>query len=258
MEWNEWMPFYDAISRDLSLDRSRDEMSCSVLSSLLLSNPNLSDPDETLLSAHRLMLGRDVYVLGAGPGLEAELDRLITEMTAKGRWGDDDTAKDVLVAADGATSAALGRGYVPQVIVTDLDGDAQEQMICLERGSIMFVHAHGDNIPLLNHVVPRLRGPVVGTTQIEPPGNAPIYNFGGFSDGDRAAFIAQHFGCASITLLGFDLETPAMKLGKGGGRKVLDEAAYDRKFRKLTWANVLLALINEPRVRFFDQEEGLI
>jgi hypothetical protein len=46
-----------------------------------------------------------------------------------------------------------------------------------------------------------------------------------------------------------------MKLGNGGARRQLSVGEYDRKFRKLTWANVLLALIDPPKVRFFDQRD---
>ena len=46
--------------------------------------------------------------------------------------------------------------------------------------------------------------PVIGTTQIEPISD--VYNFGGFTDGDRAVFLAEHFGAKEIELVGFDFE----------------------------------------------------
>jgi uncharacterized Rossmann fold enzyme len=251
----EWMPYYDAISKDLSLDKEMDRRSGALLSSLLISNNGLSDVDETKVSVQRTVQGKDVYVLGAGPLLEEELDRLISMMTTIGRWGKDSTGMDVIIAADGATSVALSRGYVPQIIVTDLDGGIEDQLHCLGRGSIMFVHAHGDNIPVISRVAPFLKGPVIGTVQTEPDNEGRVFNFGGFTDGDRAAFIADHFSCSSITLLGFDLTGPAMKLRDGGRRETMDDVSYARKFRKLTWANVLLALIDIPKVRFFERPD---
>lgn len=255
MDWTEWMPYYDAISRDLSLDREMDSRSGAILSSIILSNQGLSSAVETLRSVRDLVQGKDVYVLGAGPEIEEDLERLVTEMTASGRWVRNGTGDDVLIAADGATSAALARGYVPHIIVTDLDGGIEDQLSCLGLGSMMFVHAHGDNISVIERVAPMLKGHVIGTVQTEPLGPGPIYNFGGFSDGDRAAFIASHFGCSSITLLGFDLGGPAMKLMDGGRREPIDDASYTRKRCKLTWANVLLALIGPPKVRFFGKPD---
>lgn len=255
MDWTEWKPYYDTISKDLSLDSEMDRRSGAVLSSLINENPGLSDVDETWLSVQRTVQGKDVFVLGGGPLLEQELDRLISMMTASGRWGKEGTGKDVMIAADGATSVALSRGYVPHMIVTDLDGGIEDQLNCLGRGSIMFVHAHGDNITVIYRVVPVLKGPVIGTVQTEPDSEGKVFNFGGFTDGDRAAFIADHFGCSSITLLGFDLTGPAMKLRDGGYRETMDDLSFARKFRKLTWANVLLSLIDIPKVRFFERPD---
>jgi hypothetical protein len=249
------MPYYEAISRDLSLDKDEDARSGAVLSSILLSKGGLYDPDEILLSVRGLVQGRDVYVLGAGPRLEQELDRLIAGMTARGRWGKSGTGNDVIIASDGATSVVLSRGYKPQIIVTDLDGGVEDQLSCLGLGSILFVHAHGDNIPVISRVAPMLKGQVIGTIQTEPDRAGKVFNFGGFSDGDRAAFIASHFGCHSITLLGFDLGGPASKLMDGGRREPIDDVSYARKFRKLKWANVLLALIDSPKVRYFEETD---
>jgi len=57
-----------------------------------------------------------------------------------------------------------------------------------------------------------------------------VYNFGGFSDGDRAAFAADELGASSITLAGFDLD---------------DENVDPMKRGKLRWARKLLALIGQ-------------
>jgi hypothetical protein len=43
---------------------------------------------------------------------------------------------------------------------------------------------------------------VLGTTQAQPAGN--LYNFGGFTDGDRALFLAVALGASEITLAGMD------------------------------------------------------
>jgi uncharacterized Rossmann fold enzyme len=94
------------------------------------------------------------------------------------------------------------------------------------KGTIIVIHAHGDNRHLIQYWVPRLIGQVVGTTQSTPIQN--VYNFGGFSDGDRAVFAADELGASHITLVGFDC----------------DDASVDQVKRgKLMWARKLLARI---------------
>jgi len=51
--------------------------------------------------------------------------------------------------------------------------------------------------------VPKLRNPI-GTTQLKPFGK--LHNFGGFTDGDRAVCLAEHFKAGLIILAGMDFE----------------------------------------------------
>ena len=91
-------------------------------------------------------------------------------------------------------------------------------------GSIIVVHAHGDNIDSIVKKVPRLKR-VIGTTQSRPLNN--VYNFGGFTDGDRCVFLAKHLGAAEIKLVGFDYE---------------DQSVTPRKRKKLSWAKRLIEI----------------
>ena len=59
--------------------------------------------------------------------------------------------------------------------------------------------------------------------QCRPPQG--LYNFGGFTDGDRCVFLAKELGAASIKLVGFDFE---------------DESVTPRKRKKLAWAKRLI------------------
>jgi len=87
------------------------------------------------------------------------------------------------------------------------------------------VHAHGDNIEKMEKYVPLMQD-MVGSTQSVPLEN--VYNFGGFSDGDRCVFIAKQFDAASITLVGFDLA---------------DDNVTSIKKKKLEWANRLIDMV---------------
>jgi len=88
------------------------------------------------------------------------------------------------------------------------------------------IHAHGDNMPLIRHWTQKFTGPVVGTAQSRPI--PPLHNFGGFTDGDRAVYAADHLGAARIIIIGFDLDDPDVDFIKRA---------------KLQWARRLLALI---------------
>jgi 2-amino-4-hydroxy-6-hydroxymethyldihydropteridine diphosphokinase len=86
------------------------------------------------------------------------------------------------------------------------------------------VHAHGDNQDLLREYVPKLRN-VIGTTQTRPPHG--LYNFGGFTDGDRCVFFARYLRASEIKLIGFDFD---------------DMSVTPRKHKKLAWAKRLIEL----------------
>lgn len=202
MQFSEWEPYYQEIVEYFGFDRAADEEAARLLATLL-------DRDN-LLSLASLTDGNEVTVCGNAPCLKDE----ITKITG------------IVFAADAAAEVLDSHGIYVDAIFTDLDG-ATDRIIELNReGTIIVVHAHGDNMPLLNYWVPRFRGKVVGTTQAAPLPH--VYNFGGFSDGDRAVFAADELGASKISLAGFDLD---------------DENVDPMKRGKLRWARKLLALI---------------
>jgi hypothetical protein len=95
-------------------------------------------------------------------------------------------------------------------------------------GSVTLVHAHGDNIETLQEHLPRFTQQLMLTTQTRPFDG--VFNFGGFTDGDRAVCVADHFGARTIRLVGFDFDRPTVKEGK-------DVAV---KKRKLAWARRII------------------
>ena len=96
----------------------------------------------------------------------------------------------VVIAADGATEMCLDVGIIPDFVVTDLDGNYQSLIRAHLEGSIMVIHAHGDNIDKISSQVPYFSN-AIGTTQNFPLNN--VYNFGGFTDGDRSVSLAVEF-----------------------------------------------------------------
>lgn len=212
MEWADWEPYYVQILRDFGFDRGRDEEAARLLARLL--------PDARAGPAdmrHRLD-ARTVTVLGNGPNLEDELDH----------------AEGVVVAADEATSVALRHGLVPSIIVTDLDGRVEDQVEAQAHGSFVVIHAHGDNTEALRRWTSSFGHRTLGTTQAEP--SDEVHNFGGFTDGDRAVYLADHFGAGEIRMVGFDFTRPNPK-----------DQPTAVKLRKLAWARRLLEDLGRRR-----------
>jgi hypothetical protein len=203
MKFEEWEPYYRAILADFGWTPDGDEEAARIMA------PMLPDPAPALARLNALIDGRDVLVCGKAPCLEGELE-------------DIDRSQYTVIAADGATSTLLAAGIVPDVIVSDLDGSHADLLTANAKGAIVLAHAHADNIPAVREMVPKLKN-VIGTTQTRPFDH--VYNFGGFSDGDRCVFLAKEFGAASITIIGFDLS---------------DTNVTPKKLKKLKWARRLL------------------
>jgi len=204
MEFKQWEPIYLDILEDMGFSREEDEHAAIILSRML----NLDNTvDVSVLS--KLIAGKRVIVCGNAPCLKDQLE--VTDLSGY-----------TVIAADGATAVLIDKDIVPDIIVTDLDGDLEKEILANKRGSVVVVHAHGDNIDKLERYVPLMKD-IIGSTQSVPLVN--VYNFGGFSDGDRCVFLADEFHASEIKLLGFDLD---------------DVNVTDIKKKKLIWAKKLI------------------
>jgi len=212
MEWKDWLPIYENILMEFQYSRVEDERSALILSRLL-EDKDVISPQSLMSSIHGKLL---TVAASAFESQEAS-----------------DIDDEVLIATGGFIRVLLKEDKVPDIIVTDLDGDIKAQLELNQRGSIAVIHAHGDNIPEIEKWVPHFTGKVMGTTQSEPLHN--VHNFGGFTDGDRAVFLADHFGAKEIRLLGFDFDNPVPKPG----------VDPEIKRRKLAWARKLIDMVNE-------------
>ncbi len=219
MEFDEWEPVYEAILADLGYDRAGDEQARDVLASL-------TDG----FDRERLSSARDatVAVAGAGPSLEdeASLERA--------------REVDVVFAASTAADTLADHGIDVDCMVTDLDKNPNTVRRLTAEGIPVAVHAHGDNLPAVRAVVPDCTDEfVLPTTQAEPRGS--VENFGGFTDGDRAAFLADHLGAARLVFVGWDLDDPTVEPAKA---------------RKLEWAERLLYWLESRRNERFAVLDG--
>jgi 2-amino-4-hydroxy-6-hydroxymethyldihydropteridine diphosphokinase len=215
MEYAVWAPLYSQIAREFDFPFPREEYAARRLEELL---PRAAR-DRPLERLRDRIEGRLAVVVGAAPSAgPPPLWRLEATPSAP-----------VVVVADSATRVCLDAGLVPTVIATDLDGPVPPEVSANRRGSLVVVHAHGDNVEAVEEWVPEFPGELAGSWAGPPrPG---LLDVGGFTDGDRAAFLADAAGASAILLWGFDFEH-------------VDEptpAATERKRAKLRWAERALA-----------------
>lgn len=228
MEYAEWAPTYRRIRAEFGFTMARERASARLLSSLLPEGAR-APPLERL---RPLALGREVVVVGLAPGGGAPP---IWSLPAVER-------PRALFAADGAAARCLRAGLVPDAVVTDLDGPVPSEVEANAKGAFVVVHAHGDNASALRAWVPQLSGRLAGSWA--GPATGALLDVGGFTDGDRAAYLAEHLGARRVLLWGFDFERvdepdPALRARKlaklAWARRALAELARRRTTPLLTW-----------------------
>ncbi|WP_049933677.1 6-hydroxymethylpterin diphosphokinase MptE-like protein [Halarchaeum acidiphilum] len=206
MQFHEWEPAYEAILRDFGYDRAGDEAAREELAALV-SGFDVSRLDVT---------GETVAVVGAAPDLADDLA--------------DVAAADRAFVASTAADVCREHGIDIDVHVTDLDKNPGTSRALTEAGTPVAAHAHGDNRDLAAAWVPEFDDDyVLGTTQARPVDG--VRNFGGFTDGDRAAFLADAMGAESLVFAGWDFAA----------------ASNAAKRRKLRWAARLLSWLEARR-----------
>lgn len=215
MDWDHWEPHYLRIVEQFGYSVERDREAAAWLAGLLERQGH--DSKGGLAKLGQLMTGRVVEVVGAA------LDP-VDYLSAEGA---------VVLAADGAAAGLEDAGVAPHVVVTDLDGPRKALKRAVESGVMMVVHAHGDNQERLEWAVEDLR-PTLGTCQCQPV--TGLFNFGGFTDGDRAVFLAASLGARQIRLTGFDFGEP------GPYSHHRDPTV---KQAKLAWAQRLMDVVRE-------------
>ncbi|MFD1587349.1 6-hydroxymethylpterin diphosphokinase MptE-like protein [Halorientalis brevis] len=216
MDYPTWAPVYEAILDDFGFDRAADERARDVL----------ADLTDSFDCSKLSLAGRQVAIAGAGPSLDAERDRA--------------ASADAVLAASTAADRLLAAGVDVDCMVTDLDKTPETARELTERGVPVAAHAHGDNVPAVREYVPTFEDEwVLPTTQAEPVG--PVRNFGGFTDGDRAAFLADHFGAGELVFVGWDFDDPAVG---------------QLKRQKLAWAERLLSWLEQRRGERFGVLDG--
>ncbi len=193
---NEWQKQMEKVYEALPIDPKKDLEASATARRLF--KPYKESILATLNVLQKIIKDKCIVIFGAGPSLDESLEECLDILN---RNMDNCT----YISADGATSALLMRNIIPQIIVTDFDGDLHFQIEALNRGAILVLHWHGDNYVRLKkiHSLQVSLERVVPTVQVNETKYVP--NFGGFTDGDRAAYLARYFRARKIVLIGFDL-----------------------------------------------------
>lgn len=221
MDFQTWEPVYDAILADLGFDRAADERARDAFVGMLRAHESQPADLSTLD-----LRDQTVAVAGAAPTLSDELSLA--------------QDADAVIAASSAARRLRAEGIGVDCMVTDLDGAPETAIRLTTYDTPVAIHAHGDNTRAIQEYVPQCQlSAVLPTTQAGPA--PPVLNVGGFTDGDRAAFLADHLGASSLVFPGWDFD---------------DSTVSKLKRRKLGWAERLLYWLERRRDEQFAVLDG--
>ena len=206
-----WEKRYFSILKEMNYSEKKDKESALILDSILKKT-------DTIEKVREIIQGKTVFVIGSGPSLSIAIPKL------------KKLKKSIKIAADSSLKPLIDNGIIPDIIVTDLDGNEDTIKKISKTKSIFVIHAHGDNIEKLQ-MVKKMKN-CIGTTQTNPFNK--IQNFGGFTDGDRGVFLASHFDAKKIILFGMDFGN---QIGKFSNTKRSDR---EIKLKKLEIGKDLL------------------
>ena len=206
-----WKKRYLLILKELDYSQKKDKESAIILDSILKKT-------DTTEKISKMIEAKTVFVIGSGPSLSKAIPKL------------KKLKRTIKIAADSSLKPLVDNGIIPDIVVTDLDGDENTIKKIAKTKSIFVIHAHGDNIEKLE-LVKEIKNKI-GTTQSNPFNK--IQNFGGFTDGDRGVFLASYFGAKKIILFGMDFGN---KIGRFSNTKKSDRKV---KLKKLEIGESLL------------------
>lgn len=219
MDFETWEPVYEQILSDMGFDRGGDERARDRLAALCAENAGAVLPSLDYS-------GQTVAIAGGAETLPAEF--------AVAR------SADVVVAASMAAQRLREEGIAVDCMVTDLDKTPETARELTTEGVPVAVHAHGDNIPAVEAHVPGFDHEfLLPTTQARPTDT--VWNFGGFTDGDRAAFLADALGAETLVFPGWEFD---------------DQTVGALKRQKLRWAERLLYWLEHRRDEQFGCLDG--
>ncbi|MHA1126266.1 MAG: 6-hydroxymethylpterin diphosphokinase MptE-like protein [Candidatus Heimdallarchaeota archaeon] len=220
---------YEKIIKLLDIKPRFDKKATKILHKML----NAERVNKSLMNLEKCLKNAIVFIFGAGPSLENSIEQVKSILA-------NNQTPIKIIAVDGAAKALLDNDLKIDVIVSDFDGSIPTIIKSHEiNKTILLLHAHGDNIPSVKKVKQLLQKEnVVGTTQISE--TTKVKNFGGFTDGDRAAYLASNMAAKVVVLFAFDFGD---KIGRYSKPEIYTENVpiTERKSIKLSIAKKLLS-----------------
>lgn len=236
MEINNWKTYYNKIMNDFKFNKEDDLKSAYILKDIINKEQNNISTD----ILKKIIENKEIYIFGAGPSLKKHINQYLKEINnSKNKQNDKIT---VVIAADGATKALLEKNIIPDIIVSDLDGDLNSIYYCNNKGSIIVIHAHGDNINLIKEHTPKLKN-IMGSYQY-PIEIENLINYGGFTDGDRCCFLAEKFNGKKLILGGMDFGEYITKYSRPNIKNEV-EKGDEIKIKKLKYGEELVKWLKE-------------
>ena len=99
-----WKTRYLSILKELKYSEKKDKESAIILDSILKKTKDIE-------KVEKLVQGNTVFVIGSGPSLSFAIPKL------------KKFKKSIKIAADSSLKPLIDNGIIPDIIVTDLDGD---------------------------------------------------------------------------------------------------------------------------------------
>ncbi len=224
--YNNWEKWYKIILDDFSFSENDDIESAKYL-----------DRKVSKFDISHIDFKDKCIVFGAGPSIKKHIAYLKSNFNLE---------EYTLIAADGSTKALLEEDIIPEIIVTDLDGDMESIISSNKKGSILYVHAHGDNMDKLKKYLDKLEK-VVPTCQCKSFDK--LENYGGFTDGDRAVHIAVYaLKVKKVILAGMDFGNIITKYSRPDIGVEFKEADSFKK-KKLFYAEKLIDSLKKENIR---------
>jgi len=236
--YEDFKPIYERILRDFQFNREMDRKARDILLNIF-TQKNAEWKIEKILVNFRTEIQHhsNILIYGCGPSLEETVKRLF-----------DNKKKAYFpnlmhLAADGA-SVLLKEMNIPiHGLFTDLDGITKTEF---EYAKFVILHGHGDNIDKVKQFEKEIikKENVIGTTQVKPKG--PIFNPGGFTDGDRILYFIQNLILSNqkIFFIGMDFNKIVGKYSKPEFNR--NRKASEMKRKKLIYAKKLIEeLVNQ-------------
>ncbi|ERG92306.1 MAG: putative Rossmann fold enzyme [Haloquadratum walsbyi J07HQW1] len=215
LSFERWEPIYESILAAFGYDRTADQQARDILATVTDSSSSSSSSSHSFDQLK--FSGETVAIVGAAPCLDETVENVADA--------------DRIIAASTAADTIRTAGYDVDLMVTDLDKNPATARALTHEGTPVAVHAHGDNIDAIRELVPTFTANAVFPTTQAAPTNR-VNNPGGFTDGDRAAFLADALHAESLQFVGWNFD---------------DKSVSTHKAAKLVWAERLLELLERRR-----------